>query len=158
MFGSAEVVDVSYSKAFNGAHNLNLNFSKPWLGWQSYRNSAFNIRRSFENQLWNRTNLIENAIVLQHANSYGIERFSHLIQLNMAWRQFMATGKTAFQVREYAGHTTKFSIENVLSYDKRDRRVLPETGFYAKYGLELAALMGDSSFVRNELFLQVSLI
>jgi len=154
VFGSAEVVDVSYSKAFNGAHNLNLNFAKPWLGWQSYRSSGINIRRAFENQLWNKTNLIENAIILQHSNNYGIDRASHLIRLNMAWRQFMATGKTAFQVREYAGHTTKFSIENIISYDKRDRQVLPETGYYAKYGLELAALMGDSSFVRNELFLQ----
>lgn len=67
----------------------------------------------------------------------------------------MATPKTAFPIREYAGHSTKFSIESILSYDKRDRRVLPETGFFAKYGLEIAALMGDSSFVRNEVFLQV---
>jgi outer membrane protein assembly factor BamA len=129
---------------------------KPWLGWQSYRNSALNIRRSFENQLWNRTNLVENAIVLQHANNYDFDYLSHVIRLNMIWRQFYATGKTAFQVREYAGHSTKFSIENVLSYDKRDRQILPETGYFAKYGVELAALVGDSSFVRNELFLQVS--
>jgi hypothetical protein len=50
----------------------------------------------------------------------------------------------------------KFSIENILSYDKRDRPVLPETGYLAKHGLEIAALLGDSSFVRNELLLQVS--
>lgn len=67
----------------------------------------------------------------------------------------MATPKTPFQIREYAGHTTKFSIENIVSYDKRDRAVLPETGYFAKYGLELAPSMGDSSFVRSEIFLQV---
>jgi outer membrane protein assembly factor BamA len=74
----------------------------------------------------------------------------------MAWRQFLTTSKTAFQVREYAGHTSKFSIENILSYDKRDRQILPETGIFAKYGLEIAALMGDSNFVKNELLFQVS--
>lgn len=113
------------------------------------------MRRSFENQLWNRTNLLENALVLQHANNYNQDYLTHLIRFNFVWRQLMATNKTAFQVREYAGHSTKFSIESILSYDKRDRPVLPATGYLAKYGLELSALLGDSSFVRNEVFLQV---
>lgn len=94
-------------------------------------------------------------MVLQHATNYDIDYLSHLIRLNAIWRQLIPTGKTAFQVREYAGHSTKFSVESVLSYDKRDRHILPETGYFAKYGVELAALVGDSSFVRNELFLQV---
>lgn len=133
-----------------------MNFSKPWLGWKSYRNSGVNARRSFENQPWNQTNLVENSLILQHANNYNNAYFTHLIRFNFVWRQLLATGKSAFPIREYAGHSTKFSTENILSYDRRDRQVLPERGYFAKYGLELAALMGDSSFVRNEVFLQVS--
>ncbi|KAI6188019.1 Omp85 domain-containing protein [Aphelenchoides besseyi] len=156
IFGSAESADISYSKALRGGHNFNVNFVKPWLGWQSYRSTGVNVRRSCDLLNWNLTNLTENAINIQHANSAFDGLLSQLIRANIVWRFLQPTAKTAFPIREHAGHTTKFSLEHVLSYDKRDRPILPETGYIGRWTAEIAPFIGDSHFFRSEFFVQAA--
>ena len=62
-----------------------------------------------------------------------------------------------FSVREFAGHSLKFSIENSLAYDTRDYRLLPSAGVYCRLTQELAGLLGDASFAKQTVDLQVSL-
>lgn len=73
------------------------------------------------------------------------------------WRTLLPTDKSAFAVREHAGHSTKISLENVLQFDNRDRHILPTKGVTIRSTIELASFLGDSSFVKNELLVQVSI-
>ena len=67
----------------------------------------------------------------------------------------MPTSRSEFQIREHAGHTTKVSLEHIISYDKRDRPILPTSGYVAKWTTELTPFLGDSSFLRSALLVQV---
>ncbi|KAK6012813.1 hypothetical protein OSTOST_22011 [Ostertagia ostertagi] len=49
------------------------------------------------------------------------------------WRTLRATDDAAFLVREHAGHTTKFSIENAIGFDSRDRPILASKGILGRF-------------------------
>lgn len=48
------------------------------------------------------------------------------------WRTLRATRDAAFSVREQAGHTLKFSLENAVAVDTRDRPILASRGILGK--------------------------
>ncbi|CAD5216845.1 unnamed protein product [Bursaphelenchus okinawaensis] len=156
LLGRGETADVSYSSTIKGSHTFTLNFIKPWLGWQVYKNSGVSLRRVLESLPWNQSNLTENALVLQHGQALMNKKLYHLLKLNFAWRTLLPTEKSAFSIREHAGHTTKISVENVLQFDNRDRPILPSTGATVRLMNEIASFLGDSSFFRSELLLQAA--
>lgn len=61
---------------------------------------------------------------------------------------FLPRNDTPFSVREHAGHTTKISIEHILSADSRDQAILPSKGSFYRLNTELSGLLGDSAFVK----------
>ncbi|KIH58195.1 hypothetical protein ANCDUO_11603 [Ancylostoma duodenale] len=72
------------------------------------------------------------------------------------WRTLRATDDSAFSVREHAGHTMKFSMENAIAFDTRDRPILASRGILARLTQEYAGPFGDSSFIRHQLDLQAA--
>lgn len=72
------------------------------------------------------------------------------------WRQFCPTKEAAFPVREHAGHTMKFSVENSVAYDTRDRPILATKGVLLKFAQEYAGLIGDAAFVKHQIDIQVN--
>lgn len=60
-----------------------------------------------------------------------------------------------FPVREHAGHTTKFSLENSVYVDTRDRKMLASRGAFVKLSQEYAGLLGDAAFLKHQFDLQV---
>jgi outer membrane protein insertion porin family len=64
------------------------------------------------------------------------------------WRLFLPRNETPFSIREHAGHTTKISMEHVLSTDSRDRKIMPTTGSLYQLTTELAGPIGDSTFFK----------
>jgi len=115
-----------------------------------------NIGRGYEFLPWNNANLTENAFFMTHAKRYLGYKLTHYMKLNIAWRTLLATNGTAFAIREHAGHTTKFSLESSLQFDTRDRPILPQEGVTARGTAEVAALLGDSSFIRLQGLLQAA--
>ena len=71
------------------------------------------------------------------------------------WRTFYPVD-SPFSVREHAGHSTKFSIENSFSVDTRDRPILAKRGYFASLTEEWAGLIGDASFMRHQIDLQAA--
>ncbi|CAD5222269.1 unnamed protein product [Bursaphelenchus xylophilus] len=156
LYGRGETADVSYSSTIKGAHTFSVNYIKPWLGWQVYKNSGIALRRVLEYLPWNGCNLTENSMVVQHGQAFMNKKLFNLLKLNFSWRTLLPTDKSAFSIREHAGHTTKISLENVIQFDNRDRPILPSTGATVRLMTELASFLGDSSFVRNEVLLQAA--
>uniref|UniRef100_A0A914CZ70 Bacterial surface antigen (D15) domain-containing protein n=1 Tax=Acrobeloides nanus TaxID=290746 RepID=A0A914CZ70_9BILA len=74
----------------------------------------------------------------------------------MVWRSFMPQHDAPFPVREHAGHTTKFSLENSVYIDTRDRPILASRGAFFKVSQEYAGLLGDSVFLKHQLDLQIA--
>lgn len=102
--------------------------------------------------------LAENAILLNYGGKLGQRPIFNNVQLNMAWRAFMPQHDAPFPVREQAGHTTKFSLENNIYIDTRDRSMLASRGAFFKVSQEYAGLLGDSAFLKHQLDLQVIFI
>ncbi|KAK6041183.1 ATP binding protein [Cooperia oncophora] len=110
-----------------GDHSFNLSFAKPFLGWQKYSNVTASLFRAISYLPWNHSNCEENAIIFGY-NGRISKNILHQIKFNTLWRTLRATDDAAFLVREHAGHTTKFSMENAIGFDTRDRPILASKG------------------------------
>ncbi|VDL81684.1 unnamed protein product [Nippostrongylus brasiliensis] len=153
--GMGESINSSYTYTVKGDHSFNLSFAKPFLGWQKYSNVTASLFRSICYLPWNHSNCEENAIIFGY-NGQISKNILHQIKFNTLWRTLRATDDAAFPVREHAGHTTKFSIENAVGFDSRDRPILASKGLLARLTQEYAGPFGDSSFIRHQLDLQAA--
>ncbi|KAK6740544.1 hypothetical protein RB195_008791 [Necator americanus] len=153
--GRGEAINTSYTYTVKGDHSFNLSFSKPFLGWQKYSNISASLFRAISYLPWNHSNCEENAIILGY-NGQITRKILHQIKFNTMWRTLRATDDSAFSVREHAGHTMKFSMENAIAFDSRDRPILASKGILARLTQEYAGPFGDSSFIRHQLDLQAA--
>uniref|UniRef100_A0A7E4VIZ1 Omp85 domain-containing protein n=1 Tax=Panagrellus redivivus TaxID=6233 RepID=A0A7E4VIZ1_PANRE len=154
--GRGESVDLSYSKTIRGGHSFNVSAAKPVLGWQKYSNYGGSVFRNFETLRWNKAEVTENGIVLRYNGQLFGKLIRHSLNVNNLWRTFHPRSGCPFKVREHAGHSTKFSIENTVGIDTRDRAILASKGYLAKFTQEHAGLIGDASFIRYQVDLQAS--
>ncbi|VDN82408.1 unnamed protein product [Brugia pahangi] len=154
--GRGESVNACYSCTFEGNRTFNVSMTKPFLGWQKYANVGFSLYQSFGNLPWNLSNMKEIGLVLQYNGQLWNRRLHHNMKLNTIWRKFCPTEKTAFAVREYAGHTMKCSVQNSLAYDTRDRPILATKGVLLKIAQEYAGLLGDAAFIKHQIDVQAS--
>ncbi|KAK5970924.1 hypothetical protein GCK32_010574, partial [Trichostrongylus colubriformis] len=153
--GRGEAISSSYTYTVKGDHSFNLSFAKPFLGWQKYSNVSATLFRAISYLPWNHSNCEENAIIFGY-NGRITKNILHQIKFNTLWRTLRATDDAAFLVREHAGHTTKFSLENAVGFDTRDRPILASKGILARLTQEYAGPFGDSSFIRHQLDLQAA--
>uniref|UniRef100_A0A183GG69 Bac_surface_Ag domain-containing protein n=1 Tax=Heligmosomoides polygyrus TaxID=6339 RepID=A0A183GG69_HELPZ len=147
--GRGEAVNSSYTYTVKGDHSFNLSFTKPFLGWQKYSNVSATLFRAMSYLPWNHSNCEENAIIFGY-NGQISKNILHQM------KTLRATDDAAFPVREHAGHTTKFSIENAIGFDTRDRPILATKGILARITQEYAGPFGDSSFIRTQLDMQAA--
>ncbi|CAJ0568519.1 unnamed protein product, partial [Mesorhabditis spiculigera] len=152
--GRGETANASYAYTVKGDHSFSLSLMKPFLGWQKYSNISMSAFRSMAHLPWNQSNLNENALILQYNGQLLDKRLLHTVKLNTIWRTLEATDEAAFAVREFAGHTIKFSVENAIAYDTRDRPLLATKGLLARINQEYAGPLGDSHFWKNQLDFQ----
>ncbi|CAJ0937090.1 unnamed protein product, partial [Mesorhabditis belari] len=155
-FGRGESINASYSNTIKGDHSFNLNFIKPFLGWQKYSNFTMSLYRSMAHLPWNQSNLDENAVILQYNGQLFNKKLLHSLKMNSIWRTLRVTDDAAFAVREFSGHTMKFSFENSVAYDTRDRPLLATRGLLGRWSQEYAGPLGDHHFLKNQLDFQAS--
>ncbi|VDM60858.1 unnamed protein product [Angiostrongylus costaricensis] len=155
LFGRGEAVNSNYTYTVKGDHSFNLSFTKPRLGWQKYSNISASLFRAISYLPWNHSNCEENAVVLGY-NGQIMKNILHQIKFNALWRTLRATDDAAFSVREHAGHIMKFSVENAVGFDNRDRPILATRGILARLAQEYAGPFGDSSFIKHQLDLQAA--
>jgi outer membrane protein insertion porin family len=62
----------------------------------------------------------------------------------------VASSASAF-IKQQEGKTWTSEIGQLLTYDKRDNRQFPTTGFFVRYGLDLGGLGGTEHYVRNKI-------
>ncbi|KJH50834.1 outer membrane protein, OMP85 family [Dictyocaulus viviparus] len=155
VFGRGEVIDSNYTYTVKGDHSFNLSFTKPQLGWQKYSNVSAILSRAISYLPWNHSNCEENAVILAY-NGHITKNILHQIKFNTLWRTLRATNDASFSVREHAGHIMKFSVENAIGFDTRDRPILASRGILARLTQEYAAPFGDSSFIKHQLDLQAA--
>uniref|UniRef100_A0A8R1HGB6 Omp85 domain-containing protein n=2 Tax=Caenorhabditis japonica TaxID=281687 RepID=A0A8R1HGB6_CAEJA len=139
-----------------GDHCFNVSASKPFLGWQKYSNISATLYRSLAHLPWNQSDVDENAAILAYNGQLWNQKLLHQVKLNAIWRTLRASRDAAFSVREQAGHTLKFSLENAVAVDTRDRPILASRGILARFAQEYAGVFGDASFVKNTLDLQAA--
>ncbi|CAI4232118.1 unnamed protein product [Auanema sp. JU1783] len=154
--GRGESFNSSYTYSVKGDHSFNVALNKPVLGWQKYCNYGVSAFRSMAFLPWNHTNVEETAMIFHYNGQLWKQRLLHSIKLNAIWRALSATQDAVFQVREHAGHTMKFSMENSISMDTRDRPILATKGILARIVQEYAPPIGDSSFLRHQLDFQAA--
>ncbi|CAI5446634.1 unnamed protein product [Caenorhabditis angaria] len=154
--GRGESVSTTYTYTVKGDHCFNVSAIKPFLGWQKYSNISASLYRSLAYLPWNQSNVDENAAILAYNGQLWNRRLLHSVKLNAIWRTLRATNDAAFSVREQAGHTLKFSLENSIAADTRDRPILATKGILARVAQEYAGIFGDASFVKHTLDLQAA--
>ncbi|CAD6185749.1 unnamed protein product [Caenorhabditis auriculariae] len=154
--GRGESINTSYTYTVKGDHSFNISLAKPFLGWQKYSNVSSTLYRSMAYLPWNQANVDENALVLQYNGQLWRQRLLHSVKLNTIWRTLRATDDSAFAVREHAGHTLKFSVENSVAADTRDRPILASKGILARVSQEYAGIFGDASFLKHQIDLQAA--
>lgn len=154
--GRGEAINTQYTYTVKGDHCFNISAIKPFLGWQKYSNVSATLYRSLAHMPWNQSDVDENAAVLAYNGQLWNQKLLHQVKLNAIWRTLRATRDAAFSVREQAGHTLKFSLENAVAVDTRDRPILASRGILARFAQEYAGVFGDASFVKNTLDLQAA--
>ncbi|CAB3402642.1 unnamed protein product [Caenorhabditis bovis] len=154
--GRGESINSSYTYTVKGDHCFNISAAKPFLGWQKYSNISASLYRSLAYLPWNQSNVDENAAVFQYNGQLWNRKLLHSVKLNAIWRTLRATGDSAFVVREHAGHTLKFSVENAIAADTRDRPILATKGILARVSQEFAGILGDASFVKHQFDFQAA--
>jgi outer membrane protein insertion porin family len=154
--GRGESIDASYSKTIRGGNSFNLSINKPFLGWQRYTSIGASLYQSYESLRWNKAEFGENGLILRYNGQIFNNKVKHSLKFNNLWRTFYPSTNSPFAVREHAGHSTKFSIENSVGVDARDRPILPSKGYYANLTQEHAGLIGDASFMRHQIDLQAA--
>lgn len=132
----------------SGGYNFGFSAMKPLLGWENYDNAAINLYKNTEYHRWNKSDAIESAAIFQLNSGHFHNRLKSSFRLNLIWRLFLPRNETPFSIREHAGHTTKISMEHVLSTDSRDRKIMPTTGSLYQLTTELAGPIGDSTFFK----------
>ncbi|CAI2348681.1 unnamed protein product [Caenorhabditis sp. 36 PRJEB53466] len=154
--GRGEAINTQYTYTVKGDHCFNVSAMKPFLGWQKYSNISATLYRSLANLPWNQSDVDENAAILAYNGQLWNQKLLHQLKLNAIWRTLRATRDAAFSVREQAGHTLKFSLENAVAVDTRDRPILASRGILARFAQEYAGVFGDASFVKNTVDLQAA--
>ncbi|CAO4371669.1 unnamed protein product [Caenorhabditis nigoni] len=154
--GRGEAISTQYTYTVKGDHCFNISALKPFLGWQKYSNVSATLYRSLAHMPWNQSDVDENAAILAYNGQLWDQKLLHQVKLNAIWRTLRATRDAAFSVREQAGHTLKFSLENAVAVDTRDRPILASRGILARFAQEYAGVFGDASFVKNTLDLQAA--
>lgn len=152
--GRGEAVSTQYTYTVKGDHCFNISAMKPFLGWQKYSNVSASLYRSMAHMPWNQSDVDENAAILAFSKQFWNQKMQHQMKLNAIWRTLRAGKEAAFSVREQAGHTLKFSVENAIAFDTRDRPILASRGLLARWAQEYAGVFGDASFVKNTVDLQ----
>ncbi|CEF64527.2 Sorting and assembly machinery component 50 homolog [Strongyloides ratti] len=155
--GRGESLKASFTKNLKGGHSYGLDFDKPLLGWQRYENLGITIKNPLYHLDWNCADLSE----LLGSCYYTKRRFLNKnidfnFQLNSSWRKLLPNDDTPFPIRDQSGHTMKFSAETGISIDNRDRPLLASKGTLFRYSIEVANLIGDVAFARQQLDLQAS--
>jgi outer membrane protein insertion porin family len=78
----------------------------------------------------------------------------HAVEYSGMWRQITGlSGGASSSVRAEAGDSVKSSIRHIFERDRRDSRLLPQSGYQVKSTLELAGigpLGGDVAFAKGE--------
>ncbi|XP_067936840.1 sorting and assembly machinery component 50 homolog B-like [Watersipora subatra] len=83
--------------------------------------------------------------------------FMHKFSWLGVWRQLLPlSDKTAWSVREQAGHSLKSSLKHEMTFDSRDDVILPSQGIIFRLSQELAGLGGDCHFYSKQLSLQLN--
>ncbi|KAF7636383.1 Inosine triphosphate pyrophosphatase [Meloidogyne graminicola] len=159
IFGRGEFAELNYSKGIkeHGGYNFGFTALKPFLGWEKYSNITAHLFKNTDYYRWNKSDSLENAAVIQLNNGYLSNRILSSLRLNMIWRLFLPNKDTPFLIREHSGHTTKFSIEHLISSDTRDKPIIPTKGNLFKLNSELAGLIGDTSFIKSIFDYQTSI-
>uniref|UniRef100_A0A0N4Z6J7 Bac_surface_Ag domain-containing protein n=1 Tax=Parastrongyloides trichosuri TaxID=131310 RepID=A0A0N4Z6J7_PARTI len=154
--GRGESVNVVCSKSFKGSHSLDFNFNKPLLGWQRYENVGILLGNPFQHLSWNCADLSEYFGSIYYNRRFFNNKLDYNFQLNTSWRKLISNDDTPFPIRDQSGHTLKVSVEESYTIDKRDRPLLASKGILLKYSHEFAGLLGDPSFLKNQLDIQAS--
>lgn len=81
---------------------------------------------------------------------------AHSVRWEGMWRDISAlTPNTAFAVREECGHSLKSSIKHILTADRRDNPIIPNSGAMFRLQQECAGLLaGNVGFHKHEIELQ----
>uniref|UniRef100_A0A1I7TWP2 Bac_surface_Ag domain-containing protein n=1 Tax=Caenorhabditis tropicalis TaxID=1561998 RepID=A0A1I7TWP2_9PELO len=154
--GRGEAINTQYTYTVKGDHCFNISAIKPFLGWQKYSNVSATLYRSLAHMPWNQSDVDENAAIFTYNGQQWNQKLLHQMKLNAIWRTLRASRDAAFSVREQAGHTLKFSVENSVAVDTRDRPILASRGILARWATEYAGVFGDASFLKNTLDLQAA--
>ncbi len=83
--------------------------------------------------------------------SYNYDEYlSHLWKYTLSQTHVgdVQTGASIY-IQEEAGTTTLSSIGQTLLYDRRDSRIKPTSGYYLRFGTEVAGLGGTEDFVKT---------
>ncbi|KAI6241475.1 Omp85 domain-containing protein [Aphelenchoides fujianensis] len=71
----------------------------------------------------------------------------------LTWNSTNLTENALSVSHSWTGETGVLS-QHTLTYDKRDRPILPETGYVARWLTEIAPFIGDAKFFRSDVLLQ----
>ena len=149
LMGRGERIQADYSYGNRRTSNINLGFVKPLRG----RTNAFftsSVFQHFTEQPWSGYKQIDRGLLFDLAlTSAPLVR--HNLQWETTWRDLSVLNRTtAFEIREMSGPSLKGSLRHILSVDRRDQPIFPQSGTLLRLTTEYAGIGGNVNFLKNE--------
>jgi|SaaInlStandDraft_7_1057024.scaffolds.fasta_scaffold11741_2 outer membrane protein insertion porin family len=136
MSSSRQQVDLSFTEPYFLDRNLAAGFD------------LFNVRRDFQSE----SSYDSNALGMTLRSAFPIAKYLRQnVRYTLRQDTIENVGSTASRfISEQEGTRITSSVGYTLTYDLRDRRVLPSEGYLARVSQDLAGLGGNVSYLKNK--------
>lgn len=155
LFGRGEKINTEYAYGTKNAVGLGVTFTKPLKGDPNllYQASVFQNTGEYP---WSSYKELDRGLVSELLFQTVLGQ--HSLRWEGVWRQVSCLSRSAaFAVREQCGHSVKSSLKHIFIRDRRDNRILPNSGYKIQLVQELAGLGGDVQFWKTEAEIQYNI-
>jgi outer membrane protein insertion porin family len=149
LFGTGQDLGVNVQKSF-AALSADINYTKPWFTGRAI-DAGFDL---FNYELQSRNTLAYDQLsqgVTFRGSYFMTEYLSHLMRYSYSTQDVSNVADTAsFSVRSLQGKFVTSALGQSFTYDKRDNRLNPRSGYYLTLSQEYAGVSGDIKTLKHE--------
>uniref|UniRef100_A0A1B6D716 Bacterial surface antigen (D15) domain-containing protein n=1 Tax=Clastoptera arizonana TaxID=38151 RepID=A0A1B6D716_9HEMI len=153
LFGRGESIHGEYSYGSKKTQMFNVTYVKPLI---PKLNATISTSVFQNEQEWSVSGYkLTNKGLLADLMFFSLQNLKHNLQWEGTLRDLTVGHRFAsFEVREDAGSTLKSSLRHILTFDTRDTKIFPNSGYLAQLTTEFAGLGGNVGFLKNEGLIQ----
>jgi len=150
LLGEGQDLKLALQKSSYGS-NVDLGYTEPYFMERELATGVDLFRQTYSNQTVSAYDSATSGITT--TGTYALtENLSHTLKYSFSDVNISDVASTASTyIQQQQGTNTTSSIGHILTYDRRDSKLDPTTGYIIKFSEDVAGAGGSDKFFRNEL-------